>query len=43
MQIQWTDFVARVERPERGRALDEAVDDFEREVRRLRERRQVRG
>ena len=42
-QARGTGIVARAERPELGRALDEAVDDFEREVRRLRERRQVRG
>jgi ribosome-associated translation inhibitor RaiA len=42
-QARGAEIVARCERPELGRALDEAVDDFEREVRRVRERRRSRG
>jgi ribosome-associated translation inhibitor RaiA len=42
-QARGAEIVARCERPELGRALDEALDDFEREVRRLRERRRERS
>lgn len=42
-QARGSEIVASCERPELGQALDEAVDDFEREVRRLRERRRERG
>ena len=42
-QARGTEIVASCERPELGHALDEAVDDFEREVRRLRERRRERA
>ena len=42
-QARGTEIVASCERPELGHALDEAVDDFEREVRRVRERRRSRS
>jgi ribosome-associated translation inhibitor RaiA len=42
-QARGTGIVAHCERPELGHALEEAVDDFEREVRRVRERRRARG
>lgn len=41
-QARGAEIVASCERPELGRALDEAVDDFEREVRRVRARRRAR-
>jgi ribosome-associated translation inhibitor RaiA len=41
-QARGAEIVASCERPEIGQALDEAVDDFEREVRRARERRRAR-
>jgi ribosomal subunit interface protein len=40
-QARGSDIVASCERAELGAALDEAVDDFEREVRRARERRRA--
>jgi ribosome-associated translation inhibitor RaiA len=40
-QARGAEIVAGCERLELGRALDEAVDDFEREVRRVRDRRRV--
>ena len=42
-QARGAEIVAGCERAELGRALDEAVDDFEREVRRIRDRRRERA
>ncbi len=42
-QARGTEIIASCTAPEVGRALDEAVDDFERQVRRDRERRRVQG
>jgi ribosomal subunit interface protein len=42
-QARGRDIVASCERPELGQALNEAIDDFERRVRRARERRRARG
>ena len=41
-QARGAEIVASCEGAELGRALDEAVDDFEREVRRIRDRRRKR-
>lgn len=42
-QARGAEIVASCEAAELGRALGEAVDEFEREVRRVRERRRARG
>ena len=42
-QARGREIVASCERPELGEALNEAIDDFERRVRRVRERRRARG